>query len=116
MAVAAFANGTQSTSGNIGTEIFLSNVNVAGVYTLHIDTSVLAAGDVLQVRVYQIVLTGGTARVCYVAQYTGAQPTDDMIKVSPPIGNELTDSNSLRFSINQTFGTARSFPWKVLSY
>lgn len=114
MSVTAFANGT--TTPTVGTENFLSNVNVAGVYTLHIDTVNMAAGDVLQVRVYQIVLTSGTARVLYVASFQGAQPTDDLIKVTPPIGNDLTDTNSLRFSITQTFGTARAFPWKVLSY
>ncbi len=114
MAVTAFATGT--TTPTVGTENFLSNVNVAGVYTFHIDTINMVAGDVLQIRVYQIVLTGGTARVVYVASFQGAQPTDDMIKVTSPIGNELTDSNSLRFSINQTFGTARAFSWKILAY
>lgn len=114
MAVTAFATGT--TTPVVGTENFLSNVNVAGVYTLHIDTVNMAASDFLQVRIYQIILTSGTARVAYIASYQGLQPTDDVIKVSVPIGNDITDTNSLRFSITQTFGTARAYPWKVLSY
>lgn len=114
MAVTAFATGT--TTPTVGVENFLSSPNVAGVYTFHIDTVNMVAGDVLQVRIYQIILTGGTTRVAYIANYQGAQPTDDVIKISVPIGNDLTDTNSLRFSINQTFGTARAFPWKVLSY
>lgn len=114
MAVTAFATGT--TTPVVGTENFLSSPNVAGVYTFHIDTVNMVAGDVLQVRIYQIIITGGTTRVAYIASYYGAQPTDDIIKISVPIGNDLTDTNSLRFSINQTFGTARAFPWKVLAY
>lgn len=114
MAVTAFASGT--TTPVVGTENFLSSVNVAGVYTLHLDTINMVAGDVLQIRVYQMIITSGTSRVVYVSSYNGAQPTDDVIKVSIPIGNELTDSTALRFSITQTFGTARAFPWKVLSY
>jgi hypothetical protein len=62
------------------------------------------------------VLTGGTQRVAYYARYDGAQPTDDLIKISVPISNELTDANSLRFSLKQTYGTSRNFPWKCLKY
>jgi hypothetical protein len=75
----------------------------------------MAAGDVLELRVYQMVLTLGTQRVAYFARFDGVQ-TDDFIKISAPIANELTDTNSLRFSLNQTFGTSRDFPWKVLRY
>lgn len=114
MAVTAFATGT--TTPTVGVENFLSSPNVAGVYTFHIDTVNMVAGDVLQIRVYQIILTTGTSRVAYISSYQGAQLADDLIKVSVPIGNDLTDTNSLRFSINQTFGTARAYPWKVLQY
>ena len=61
-------------------------------------------------------MTGGTRRVAYLGRWDGVQPTDDLIKVSVPISNELTDSGALRFEINQSKGTARAFPWKVLSY
>lgn len=114
MAVTAYASGTQTCT--IDTEHFLSSPNVAGTYTLHLDTNAMAAGDVLEVRVYQMILTGGTQRVVHFSSFSGAQPTDDKIKVSVPIGNELTDANALRFSIKQTAGSSRSIPWKVLSY
>lgn len=114
MAVTLFASGT--TSPTVTTETFLSSPNVAGVFTLHIDTVNMAAGDVLVIRVYQMIITAGTTRVAYIMSYQGAQPADDLIKVSVPIGNDLTDSTALRFSITQTFGTSRSFPWKVLQY
>ena len=114
MAVTAFASGTQTAV--IATEHFLADVNQAGVYTCHIDTVNMAAGDVLELRVYQMVLTAGTARITYFGAYSGVQPTDDKIKVSIPISNELTDATSLRFSLKQTFGTGRAYPWKVLKH
>lgn len=114
MAVTAFASGTQTAT--VTTEHFLSSPNVAGTFTLHVDASGMLAGDRVELRVYQMVLTGGTQRVTYFAAYDGAQPADDMIKISVPISNELTDTNSLRFSLKQTLGTSRDFPWKVLKY
>jgi hypothetical protein len=114
MAVTAYASGTQTCA--IGTEHFLSSPNVAGTFTLHLDTNAMQAADVLEVRIYQMVLTGGTARVAYYATFIGVQPTDDKIKISVPISSDLAESNALRFSIKQTFGTGRSIPWKVLTY
>ena len=114
MTVSAFASGTQTAV--ISTEHFLSSPNVAGVFTLHVDTNAMQTGDTVELRVYQMVLTGGTQRVQQYSFFSDAQPTDDKIKVSNPIGNELTDTNSLRFSLKQTAGTGRSFPWKVLTY
>lgn len=114
MSVSLQASGT--TTPTVGTEDQLADTGIVGVFTFHIDTTNMAAGDVLEVRVYQMIITGGTPRVAYVASYSGVQPADDMIKISVPIGNDLTDSTALRFSIKQTFGTARAFPWKVLKY
>lgn len=116
MAVTAHASGTQTATGG-GTEDFLTSPNVAGTFTLHVDTVNMVAGDVLELRVYQMVLTGGTTRVAYYARFEGAQPTNDLIKISVPISNELTDTNSLRFSLTQSgAGSDKAFPWKVLKY
>jgi hypothetical protein len=49
-------------------------------------------------------------------QFSGAQDADDLIAVSMPISNDITDANALRFSLKQTFGTGRAFPWKVLKH
>lgn len=114
MAVASFAHGTQTAT--VTTEHDVADVNVAGVFTFHVDTVNMVAGDILELRVYQMTLTSGTKRVAFFQQYQGAQLTDDLIKVSLPIGNELTDSTSLSFTLKQTFGTGRAFPWKVLQY
>lgn len=116
MAVTVEASGTLSTTGS-STEDFIENTNVAAVFSLHLDLNDMVDGDVIEVRIYQIVLTGGTARVVWINVYYGAQPDHAKNIASLPIGNELTDANSLRFSIKQTFGTAGvSIPWKVLKY
>ena len=109
-------SGTQSGTQTLISEDFVAAPNSAATYSFHVDTVNMAAGDVLELRVYQMVLTGGTQRVAYFQRYDGAQATDDLIKVSVPISNELTDTNALQFSIKQTLGTARAFPWKVLKY
>lgn len=112
--VSAKGSGTQSAT--VTTEHTLLDVAVAGVFTLHVDTVNMQAGDVLELRVYEMLLTGGTRRVLYFGSWGGAQPADDLIKVSGLVSNELTDSGSLRFTLKQTFGTSRDFPWKVLAY
>jgi hypothetical protein len=107
---------TGLTTPVVGGENFLSSPNAAGTYILIIDTVNMVAGDILEIRIYKMTVTGGTTRVVYIMTYYGAQPTDDLIKTSVPVGNDLTDVNAVRFSIKQTFGTARNFPWTVLQY
>jgi hypothetical protein len=114
MAVTSAGNGTQTAT--IGTEHTLLDIAAAGTYTFHIDTFNLAVGDVVELRIYQMVLTGGTRRVAYFTRYFDVQATDDLIKLSVPISNELTDAGALRFTLKQTNGTGRAFPWKVLKY
>ncbi len=116
MAVTAQSSGTK-TVGAVATPETLVDVAVAGTFTLHVDKNAMQAGDTLELRIYQIVLTGGTRRVAYYQQWVGVQPADDLIAISVPISNELTDSGSLRFELNQKTGSgARAFPWKVLKY
>jgi hypothetical protein len=114
MAVTAESSGTQTAV--ITTEHEVASVNEAGVFTFHIDLNAMVAGDILEVRVYQIVLTGGVARVVYYDAFYGAQPADDKVAVSMPVSNELTDDDSIRFTIKQTHGTGRNYPWKVLKH
>ena len=115
MAVTAHAQGTLSATVG-STPDFLTSPNVAGTFVLIVDTVNMVAGDVIELRVWKMVLTGGTQRVAYLARYDGAQATDDLIKVSVPISNELTDTNAVRFSLTQTHGTSRNYPWVCLKH
>lgn len=114
MAVTAAGSGTQTAT--VTTEHTLLDIAAAGTYTLHVDLNPLADGDTVELRVYQMVLTGGTRRVAYIGAYSDGQTADAKIAISVPISNELTDSGALRFTLKQTVGTSRDFPWKVLKY
>ena len=113
MAVTSFASGTQTCT--VTTE-HTYDVNEAGTFVFEIDTNALAANDVLELRAYKMVLTSGTTRVAYFQAYYGVQPTDDKIKISLPISNDITDATSIRFSMKQTFGTGRAIPYKILKH
>jgi len=112
MAVTAFSSGTQTAT--IGTEHFLANVDQAGVFILEVDVNALAAGDIVELRVYRMVLAGGTARLESVYTFMGVQ--EILVKRAIPISNDHNDAQALRFSLKQTFGTGRAFPWKVLKH
>jgi hypothetical protein len=111
MAVTSAASGTQTAT--VTTEHTLAALEAAGVYVFEVDTVNMAAGDVLELRIKKMTLTGGTVRVFAMQIYFGVQPTDDLIKRSIPVSADLTDTDSLVFTLKQTFGTGRNFPWKV---
>lgn len=114
MAVTAFSSGSQTAV--ISTEHTLADINQAGTYVLYVDKVNMADGDVLELRGYKMVLTGGTRRVAYLSRTWDAALTDDMIEVSLPISNELTDTGAVRFTLTQTAGTARVFPYVCLKH
>lgn len=116
MSVTLAGSGTK-TVAVVGTAETLLDIAAPGTFTLHVDTVNMASGDYLELRIYQMVLTGGTRRVVYYVSYPDAQSVDDLIKVSVPVSNDLTDAGALRFELNQLRGgAARAFPWKVLRY
>ena len=47
-------------------------------------------------------------------EFRGRSTDGRAVNISVPIGNELTDAGSLRFTMKQTLGTARAVPWKAL--
>jgi hypothetical protein len=65
-----------------------------------------------------MIITGGSGPqpVAYFQRYEDVQSTDDLIKISVPISNELTDTNALQFSLKQIAGTGRAYQYKVLRY
>lgn len=114
MAVTLFASGTQTAV--ITTEHTLDDANAAGVYELFVDTANMVDGDVLELRVKAKVLTGGTLRGGLIGVFYGAQETDDVWKKSEAVSNDLAEADGLVFTLKQTFGTGRNFPWKILKH
>ena len=114
MTVTCPASGTHTPSGY--TETILKGINSEGVYSFHVDLSNMQSGDTVELRIYQAILSTGTAQCAYFQSFSGAQESNNLIAVSVPIANELTISNALKFTIKQTAGTYRAFYWKVLKY
>lgn len=111
MTISAYASGI--VTGTIGIEQFVSSPNVEGKFRFIVDLSAMVLGDYTELRCYQMVIAGGTPRVAYYDSYQGPQPSGAFVAVSDELWNELTDTNALRFSIFQSLGTARAYPWKV---
>lgn len=107
-----YASGTQTAS--IGTEHFLSSPNAVGDFQLKLDLSNMAAGDILEIRAYEMTITGGTTRPVWFYAFYGVQPDFAQISISEWMANSLTDTNAVRFSIKQTFGTGRGYAWNVI--
>jgi hypothetical protein len=113
MAVTLAAGNTYTaTTASPGTAVH--TVTTAGTFTFHIDLTTMAAGDVVELRIYSKVLTGSTPRVVYYQQYRNAQATDNAVQISVPISNDLVEANALQFYVYQSVN--RSLPWKVLQY
>lgn len=103
------SSGTQTAT--ITTEHTLATVSTAGTFILLVDMNALASGDRVELRVKTKILSGGTTRVAYKGVYRNAQSVDDMIKISIPIPSD----QEAVFTLKQTDGTGRAFPWKVMS-
>ena len=107
MAVTEDAAGSQTAT--IDTEHTLSTRTAAGMYVLHVDVSAMVLGDELTLRAKTRARTTDTTRVAYVAESENI-PTE-LIMISPVIaiaGGECV------FTLEQTLGTGRAFPWAVL--
>lgn len=110
----SFANGTQTAV--INTEHTLASVNQVGTYVLFVDLVNMAAGDRLEIRVKKRALTGGTSRTLIKIDRDGDQNADDEAVETRPIGTYLAETDGLIFTLKQTAGTGRNFPWVVEKY
>ena len=100
-------SGTQTAT--IGTEHTLATVTPAtpSGYTLVVDTGAMVNADVLELRIKTKVLTGGTSRVAYYATYAHVQAQPQKYSVVVPADVEIV------YTLKQTAGTGRAYPWKV---
>lgn len=100
------ASGTQAATPT--TEHTLATITDAGTYVLYVDTNAMALGDELELRAKLKVTSGGTTREFMVAVYS--QEQGQPIKASIPVAS----INECVFTLNQTVGTGRSFPWEIV--
>lgn len=103
------ASGTQTAV--IGTEHTLLSTTAGGVYVFQVDANALATNDVLRLYIKTKTLSGGTLRGTYYTVFEGAFSVSDCTFVSVPIASDVQAD----FVLQQTAGTGRAFPWKVLA-
>jgi len=100
-------SGTTSALG-IGTETTLATDTNNGTFVLEVDTSNMALGDLLEIRVYTITLSGGTLTQAWKGTYQHVQINNH--KISPPVASD----QSIKCTLKQTAGTGRTYAWKML--
>ena len=100
------ASGTQTAT--VGTEHSLDTETTANVLILTVDTNSMGIGDVIELKVKQRVLTGGTNRLAYAVAHRHAQ--SDPIKMSIPVASMFNCEFTLKhaeanFTITSMTGT-----------
>lgn len=105
MAVSEAAGGSQAAT--LDTEHTLTTQTTAGVYSLLVDLSVLAAGDAVTIRIYDKVRTAESAKIVHLVELAHAQ--NEPVFLSPP----FPIADHIACSIEQTDGTARTFIWSL---
>jgi hypothetical protein len=69
----------------------------------------MALGDVVELRIYTMTLSGGTLEQCGKATFGPWKPFN-LVTWSIPIPSD----QSFKFTLKQIAGTGRAFDWKVL--
>lgn len=92
----------------IGTETTLATDTTNGTFVLEVDVSNMVLGDLLEIRVYTITLSGGTLIQAWKGTYQNVQINNH--KISPPVASD----QSIKTTLKQTVGTGRTYAWKML--
>jgi|SRR5215469_11148889 len=108
------ASGTQTAV--IGTEHILADLTAPfAVFQMLVNVNAMLTGDTTELRIYTKVLSGDTitSSSTLYQQLIGA-PTGngDQVMISLPVVSD----QEIRFTLRQTTGTGRAYPWKVVSF
>lgn len=110
MAWTVDSSGTKTATASGTEDTLVDNTSPGGnTFTLYTDMSNLANGDIVELRIYVKILTGGTLRVAWVQSYTNAQGSDNAIAMSIPVIGFW----NIKFTLTVTTSTSRDFPWEV---
>lgn len=105
MGLAVKDDGTQAATPS--TEHDLVDTSDAGIYTSWVDVAALQGDEVVELRVYAPVVSGGTERLVEQSEFGSGLDTPIVRSVAYdlPFGG--------RFTLKQVGGSSRSFPWSV---
>jgi hypothetical protein len=101
------SSGTQTAV--ISTEHTLASPTTNKTRVLRVDCGALVNGDVVELYIKTKVLTGSTVRVQQVMTY--ANTLSSSIIESIPISS----NQGATFTLKQTAGTGRAYPWAILT-
>ncbi len=110
MAISEAYSGTQTAT--INTEHTLNTTTpetTDGIYQLFVDVNAMAAGDTLELRIKEKVISSGTIRTVFVSTLVGAQNADSHAWCSP----SMILLHGWDMTLKQTAGTGRAFPWSI---
>lgn len=102
------ANSGSKTATGGGTEDTLDTETTANTFVLAVDTVNMALGDVVTLKVYDRI-DGTNYRLAWEGTYSNVQVC--LAKETPP----MAITSAVRFTLTQSAGTGRSFPWVVRS-
>lgn len=110
MAVSLKTSGSQTAT--LTTEHSLATITDAGTYELWVDTDALVNGETVALKAKcKLAGSGDTAKIEWQAVFVHDQGTD-IHKRSGPIPSPF----SIEFTLTQTGGTGRAFPWAIYVY
>jgi hypothetical protein len=93
----------------VGTEQTLDTSTSNGTFVFVVDTTNMALGDVTELRIYTKTLNTSGLDQVWKATY-GPNPSFNPVAMSPPVASD----QSIKVTLKQVAGTARTYDWKVL--
>lgn len=104
------SSGTQTAT--IGTEhVLVAGSTTNATYIAKVRLNNLAIGDIVELRIYTMTLSGGTLEQVWKATY-GPSPPISLVAPSPPLASD----QSIKLTLKQIAGTGRSFDWELLRF
>lgn len=109
------ASGTQTAVVSPSTEHTLLDEtgNEGEVFDAAIDLGNLTVGETCEIRLYEKLLSGGTARRTYYAKYVGGQNDEGNFKSAILYVPAKTVMKEWKLTLQQTGGTGRAFDWAI---
>lgn len=101
------SNSNGSQTAVISTEHTLGTITTSGSFVIGIDTNAMVLGDELVIRAKLKIRSVGTTRLAYEATYAHVQGAPAIISIP------IASTNEVVFTLEQTAGTGRAFPWEI---
>ena len=101
------SNSNGSQTAVISTEHTLGTITTSGSFVIGIDANAMVLGDELVIRAKLKVRSVGTTRLAYEATYSQNQGLPVIISIP------IASTNEVVFTLEQTAGTGRAFPWEI---